>query len=169
MQCRFPLGRVRFPDGERGRKQLLSAYKQGAYAPRSPVPGVPFMAGRPINLGPKRISPIVLALIALVIVIVIRGLRPRDNDKPDPAKTAPAAAAGEYLFCFWNVENLFDDKGDKRRPPDEEYDNWFAENTADREKKYAHLAEALAKLNGGKGPDILCLAEVETVRAAELL
>src|SRR5438477_2742869 len=113
-----------------------------------------------INLGPKRVSPIVLALIALAIVIVFRELR-NANDKPGPDKAAPAAAAGEYLFCFWNVENLFDDKGDNRVRADEEYDNWFAENAADREKKYAHLAEALVKLNGGKGPDILCVAEVE--------
>lgn len=122
---------------------------------------------QPINLGPQRVSRIVLMLVALAIVIVFRELR-NANEKPDPPKPV-AAAPGEYLFCFWNVENLFDDKPDKRRPPDEEYDDWFADNAADREKKYTHLAEALVKLNGGKGPDILCVAEVETVRAAELL
>jgi endonuclease/exonuclease/phosphatase family metal-dependent hydrolase len=35
--------------------------------------------------------------------------------------------------------------------------------------KFNHLSDALLGLNGGKGPDILVVAEVETVRAAELL
>src|SRR5262245_29414869 len=74
-----------------------------------------------------------------------------------------------YLFCFWNVENLFDDKEDGRRDPDRQYDTWFANDSAAREKKYSNLSKALIALNDGKGPDILALAEVESVRAAELL
>src|SRR5262249_29873914 len=35
--------------------------------------------------------------------------------------------------------------------------------------KLAHLSKALIDLNQGKGPDILAVAEVENVRAAELL
>jgi endonuclease/exonuclease/phosphatase family metal-dependent hydrolase len=88
----------------------------------------------------------------------------------DSAPGNPAAGPGEYLFCFWNCENLFDDQKDSNRPePDQEYNTWFADNKADRELKYNHLAEALVKMNGGNGPDILCVAEVETLRAAELL
>src|SRR5205085_4433409 len=88
--------------------------------------------------------------------------------------TPPAAAGdpgqpGEYLFCFWNVENLFDDRDDKRLQIDEPYDNWFARNAADRNLKFQHLSEALVKLNGGRGPDILACVEVESIRAAELL
>jgi endonuclease/exonuclease/phosphatase family metal-dependent hydrolase len=79
-------------------------------------------------------------------------------------------AGDSYLFCFWNVENLFDDHLDGRtQKADKEFDIWFAEDAKARRLKYEHLAEALLKMNDGKGPDILALAEVETVRAAELL
>ncbi len=37
------------------------------------------------------------------------------------------------------------------------------------DRKLDKLCEALLKLNGGKGPDILAVCEVESVRAAELL
>ena len=78
--------------------------------------------------------------------------------------------AREVFFCFWNVENLFDDVDDGRtKRGDEIYDPYFAKNDEMRQTKYAHLAQVLAKMNGGKGPDILCLAEVESPRACELL
>jgi endonuclease/exonuclease/phosphatase family metal-dependent hydrolase len=86
------------------------------------------------------------------------------------ARRAPTAPPADgYLFCFWNVENLFDDKDNNRTGADKEYDAWFAQNDADRKLKYAHLSDALVKLNGGRGPDILAVVEVESVRAAELL
>jgi endonuclease/exonuclease/phosphatase family metal-dependent hydrolase len=85
------------------------------------------------------------------------------------ATTAEEAATDSYLFCFWNVENLFDDRLDDRSGPDREYDIWFARDTEARQLKFAHLSEALLKLNDGKGPDILAVAEVESLRAAELL
>jgi endonuclease/exonuclease/phosphatase family metal-dependent hydrolase len=85
----------------------------------------------------------------------------------------PVGAAGqnnEYLFCFWNVENFFDDHNDHRTGPgDKEYDGWFANHPEIVTLKLAKLTEALLELNHGKGPDILALAEVESVRAAELL
>jgi endonuclease/exonuclease/phosphatase family metal-dependent hydrolase len=78
--------------------------------------------------------------------------------------------AKSYLFCFWNVENLFDDHFDGRtHRADKEYDVWFAEDAIARRLKYEHLRDALLRLNDDKGPDILALAEVETLRAAELL
>jgi endonuclease/exonuclease/phosphatase family metal-dependent hydrolase len=81
-----------------------------------------------------------------------------------------AAKAGEYLFCHWNVENFFDDKHDKRtHPADKMYDKWMADNPKALELKLSKLTEALLKMNNGKGPDILSLCEVESVRAAELL
>ncbi len=86
--------------------------------------------------------------------------------KPTSAQAPPA---GGFLFCFWNVENLFDDRDDQRHGADKEYDHWFAHNDEDRQLKYDHLAEALLKMNDGKGPDILALAEVESLRAAEIL
>lgn len=86
-----------------------------------------------------------------------------------PTKAAFPPGTRPVVFCFWNVENLFDDHADHRRPPDKEYDDWFAHNAADREKKYAHLTQILLKMNGGKGPDILACCEVESPRAAEML
>jgi endonuclease/exonuclease/phosphatase family metal-dependent hydrolase len=84
--------------------------------------------------------------------------------------SATASADGSYLFCFWNVENLFDDHVDGRiQAADKEFDVWFAEDAKTRRLKYEHIAEAVLKMNDGKGPDILALAEVETIRAAELL
>jgi endonuclease/exonuclease/phosphatase family metal-dependent hydrolase len=74
------------------------------------------------------------------------------------------------LFCFWNVENLFDDREDGRvQAADKEFDAWFANDPVALKLKLQHLSDALLQLNGGKGPDILALAEVENPRAAELL
>ncbi|MFO0867053.1 MAG: hypothetical protein U0744_20830 [Gemmataceae bacterium] len=76
----------------------------------------------------------------------------------------------EYLFCFWNVENLFDDINDGRTGQgDKEYDPWLAHNPDILKLKLSKLADALLGMNGGKGPDILAIAEVESLRAAQLL
>jgi endonuclease/exonuclease/phosphatase family metal-dependent hydrolase len=84
---------------------------------------------------------------------------------------APAADAGPtYLLCFWNVENFFDDRDDNRPgDADRVFDKWFARDSKMFQLKLDNLAKAIAKMNGGKGPDILVLAEVESQRAAELL
>jgi endonuclease/exonuclease/phosphatase family metal-dependent hydrolase len=89
-------------------------------------------------------------------------------DQPQPVLSG-GGDAGDYLFCFWNVENLFDDKDDNRRRPDKDFDEWFAQNPKVRREKYDHLSQALVEMNDGKGPDILAVAEVESARAAELL
>jgi endonuclease/exonuclease/phosphatase family metal-dependent hydrolase len=88
-----------------------------------------------------------------------------------PSNTATETAPGEYLFCFWNVENFFDDKVQEPpyKEPDKSFDEWFAKKPKDLKLKLDHLSDVLIKLNGGKGPDILALAEVESERAAELL
>src|SRR5262249_25228655 len=88
------------------------------------------------------------------------------------AAPPPPGTAGlrEYLFCFWNVENLFDDSPNPQaHPADKVYDEWFAHDAAARQLKYQHLSEALVHLQNGKGPDILALAEVESQRSVELL
>jgi len=85
-----------------------------------------------------------------------------------PAKPKDGEAK-EYFFCFWNVENLFDDKDDKRNTVDEEYDDPFAENAELRKLKLDRLTSAILKMNDGNGPDILACCEVESVRAGELL
>jgi endonuclease/exonuclease/phosphatase family metal-dependent hydrolase len=82
----------------------------------------------------------------------------------------PAVHPGEYLFCFWNVENLFDDRDDHRSGPgDRTIDPWFARDSASLRMKLDHLSDAIVAMNGGHGPDILALAEVENDRAAALL
>jgi endonuclease/exonuclease/phosphatase family metal-dependent hydrolase len=74
-----------------------------------------------------------------------------------------------YLFCFWNVENFFDDKVDRRNPPDKEFDDYFAKDKEALAQKLDRLCSVLLEMKGGKGPDILAVAEVESARAAELL
>lgn len=89
---------------------------------------------------------------------------------PKPLIVQPASSeAKQFTFCFWNVENLFDDKDDKRNNVDEPYDNAFAKDDKLRQLRYDHTADALLKMNGGRGPDIIACAEVESIRAAELL
>lgn len=106
--------------------------------------------------------PLHLALLAL-LMSVLAGCAPRTES------ASTQESADGYLFCFWNVENLFDDREDGRTGADREYDLWFARDPAALQLKFDHLSDALIGLNGGKGPDILALAEVESVRAAELL
>jgi endonuclease/exonuclease/phosphatase family metal-dependent hydrolase len=102
-------------------------------------------------------------LLALALV-------PAGCQSPPGQPTPEIGANNTYLFCFWNVENFFDDQNDGRKAAgDKIYDPWFAENPDILKLKLSKLTEVLLKLNGGKGPDILALAEVETRRAAELL
>jgi endonuclease/exonuclease/phosphatase family metal-dependent hydrolase len=106
---------------------------------------------------------VVPAFVAVVLALACGGL-------PPPPPPAAERADQDYFFCFWNVENLFDDERDEKlREPDTAYDIWFAEDKQDREEKYEHLADALVKMNDGKGPDIFVAVEVESLRAAELL
>jgi endonuclease/exonuclease/phosphatase family metal-dependent hydrolase len=102
--------------------------------------------------------PALLALFVAMLVSCVSVNKPQEE-----------TSANGYLFCFWNVENLFDDREDHRAGADREYDRWFAQDADIRNLKYRHLSEALIRLNGGKGPDILAIVEVEDLRAAELL
>ncbi len=125
------------------------------------------MAARSRSSRPQQLS-----LPALVLLILVVALLYLSQSIPwsTPTSSLPKAAQpGEYLFCTWNVENLFDDINDSRNPDDEEYDNRFADNPDDLRFKLRQLTTALLRLNDGKGPDILCVQEVESKRAAELL
>jgi endonuclease/exonuclease/phosphatase family metal-dependent hydrolase len=115
----------------------------------------------------RNLQTLVLVLaIVLGVVVVVVVVQQQTGPPPDTGITEP----GEYLLCFWNVENFFDDQRSPHEPrPDQEYDAWFADNPQILDLKLQRLSEALLKLNGGKGPDILALAEVESVRAAQLL
>jgi len=103
-----------------------------------------------------------LAVLSLSFLTVVQAQPPA---KPADKNAGPT----EFFFCFWNVENLFDDKDDKRRDVDEEFDDPFAANGKMRQEKLDHLADILLKMNDGNGPDIIACVEVESVRAADLL
>lgn len=119
---------------------------------------------------PVKVGVGVLAVIAVGVFLLLQ-LKPPTTDPKPTAPASPTVTDGEneFLFCFWNVENLFDDKDDKRREVDEEFDNPFAEDAKLRELKYDRIASALLSMNGGKGPDVIACVEVESVRAADLL
>ncbi len=119
-----------------------------------------------VRRNPRRNLPILLGLLLLVAVGYWW------SNRPMPIESSPAYEAGkqgEFLFCFWNVENLFDDRDDRRLSIDEPYDDWFAYDADARQLKLRRLSDALLKLNGGRGPDVLACCEVESERAAELL
>ncbi len=103
-------------------------------------------------------------------VVALLGILGSVACRVDSREPAKAPGPQDYLFCFWNVENLFDDQEDDRlQGADREYDRWFARDHAVLEFKLARLSQALIEMNGGRGPDIIALAEVESQRAAELL
>lgn len=105
---------------------------------------------------------IALALIGLGLWLLL----PR-GPVPPPRVPFPASGANDYLFCTWNAENLFDDEDDPGNHDSDE--DWFASNPDAVHEKVDHLARALRLQNGGRGPDILVVVEVENRRAAELL
>ena len=107
---------------------------------------------------------ITLGSLALLVAAAIPGCQ------NSPPSLAIPSSQREVVFCHWNVENLFDDKNDGRTGPgDKEYDSLYADNSGLLQQKLAKHVEAILKMNGGKGPDILAIVEVEGIRAAELL
>jgi endonuclease/exonuclease/phosphatase family metal-dependent hydrolase len=116
----------------------------------------------------------VAALAALLLLILLVHLLEQVPKHPSsPPSSIPAAlpaGAEGYLFCFWNTENLFDDQLDGwKREPDKDYDSWFAADERARKQKYSNLSRVVMGLNGGRGPDILAIAEAESERSAQLL
>lgn len=106
-------------------------------------------------------------LVAVSVFLIVHWIR--TNPPAWPASSAPNSGPGTIVLCVWNLENLFDDRDDRRRQPDEEFDSWFVADPGARRMKYERIAEALIHLNAGRGPDILAANEVESVRALELL
>lgn len=135
-----------------------------------PSPSAIARAPRPIlNLVPRRFK--WLALLALLVAgaIVASGTVPSCGSGQPKVVTPSSDGEATFLFCTWNVENLFDDKKDKRNAIDTEYDTPFAEDAELRDLKFDRIASAFLKMNEGKGPDIIACLEVESVRAAEML
>src|SRR5262245_55112727 len=113
-------------------------------------------------MSPPFRSPVPSALAALIAALLFL---------PAPAHAQPAKGR-TYTFCFWNAENFFDDKPNpKLEKVDREFDRYFSKDRVALEMKLSKLGDVLLHkdLNGGKGPDILALAEVESQRAGELL
>jgi endonuclease/exonuclease/phosphatase family metal-dependent hydrolase len=124
-------------------------------------------AVRRVVADPGRYWPV--GLVVLFVVLVVWWFSQAVHRPTDDRPATASGSAADYLFCFWNLENLFDDREDGRAGPDRQYDTWFARDVAARHLKYDHLSEALVRMNHGRGPDLLACAEVESVRAAELL
>jgi endonuclease/exonuclease/phosphatase family metal-dependent hydrolase len=115
---------------------------------------------------------LVVVLVLAVVLLAAVYLSPPGQQQPgaDPSSAGPGQPTAGYLLCFWNCENLFDDHFDNRpSSADKPYDRWFADDAKARELKYGHLADALVKLNDGRGPDILAVVELESERSAEML
>lgn len=106
-------------------------------------------------------------LVALLIIAGLLLLLEQGRRNPTAQRPVPPASTEGYLFCFWNVENLFDDEDDPRNQ--DPLDAWFADDPGALRRKHELLADALLSLNEGRGPDILALVEVENLRAVELL
>ena len=124
-----------------------------------------------VKLLPTKYRRIGLVAVLVVSAIAAAGyfqscMAPENQPKSD---TPISDGETSFLFCTWNVENLFDDKKDKRNAIDTEYDTAFAEDEELRNLKLDRIASAFLKMNDGKGPDIIACLEVESVRAAELL
>lgn len=79
-----------------------------------------------------------------------------------------------YHVAWWNVENLFDEEG---APPDRRSDKVLRTIKNDiagwtpqlRDRKIAQLASVIVQMNGGAGPDLLGVCEVENRFVLELL
>lgn len=132
------------------------------------------MPRRPRLAADNRTIALVGLIVLVLFVLWLFEPRPAPPALPQPGATtrtttqAPPAATPEgYLFCTWNVENLFDDEDDPRNHDEDE--DWFARDRAALRLKLDNLADALLRQNGGRGPDILAIVEVESRRAAELL
>ncbi len=78
----------------------------------------------------------------------------------------------DYFVAWWNVENLFSVEGDPQRIP------WLAEKLRAELKgwskkvlgqKLTQLAKVISSMNGGRGPDLLGVCEVENSVVLEQL
>jgi predicted extracellular nuclease len=78
----------------------------------------------------------------------------------------------DHFIAFWNVENLFDVAGSPHlsekleRALAGELKGWTA---AVLDRKIAQLASVISSMNGGRGPDLLGVCEIENRRVLELL
>ena len=107
-------------------------------------------------------------LVAVLVFLIVHWSRTR-GPAGSPSSAPDGIGPKTVVLCVWNVENLFDDRDDRRRQPDEEFDSWFVDDPESRRRKYERITESLIRLNGGRGPDVLAANEVESIRALEML
>ena len=78
----------------------------------------------------------------------------------------------DYFVAWWNVENLFSVEGDPNRIP------WLAQKLKSElkgwtqavlDQKLAQLAKVISSMNGGAGPDLLGVCEIENKQVLEQL
>ena len=78
----------------------------------------------------------------------------------------------QHFIAWWNLENLFDVDGSPRRPDylastlANELKGWTVDVLA---KKIAQLASVIKQMNGGAGPDLLGVCEMENKYVLDLL
>ncbi len=78
----------------------------------------------------------------------------------------------EHSIAWWNVENLFDVFDSPQRPAwlqDELEDELAGWTRPVLERKLAQLASIVSQLNGGQGPDLLGVCEIENQAVLDLL
>src|SRR5438045_3108226 len=99
-----------------------------------------------MSLPPQLHRPRLLTAALLLTALAALGcFQPAATTETAPEAAAADGAPGDYLFCFWNCENFFDDKVDGwKTHPDHEYDTWFAADGGKAFRlKLEHLTEVL--------------------------
>jgi len=108
---------------------------------------------------------ILLAIVAAALLAYFLWTRwPKERQT---TRTTADGSSATALLCAWNVENFYDDRDDPK--VDDEMEDWFGSDPVMFRAKVDHLAEGLLLMNGGAGPDLACLCEVENERCLQAL
>lgn len=80
----------------------------------------------------------------------------------------------QYQFAFWNLENLFDVENAPLERRDDKVKRAIGDNIrgwtqALLDRKVKQLASIICRMNGGRGPDLLGVCEVENEYVMDLL
>ena len=122
---------------------------------------------RPFPL-PRFAGPILIVVALALAAGAVAYLAATEWSRPrvTPGSGVPRSVDG-FLFVEWNAENFFDDRDDPTNR--DALEDWFAAEPEMFARKVDALAKALLLHNDGRGPDILALVEVESLRCVEAL